>query len=301
MSWIGNLGNMGFSDVYTDIIAKANTILVDNPIPTPKPANNIQKTPSNVNQVFKYIGIWNDQIDIETQSLKKGDGFIVKCPSLFIEFISGEGSDILGGVTQYMDACVYFHIFSDQLATDNRSDYSNLIDANFEIFYLRDLITSNFNGFHTSFSSAMMSRYDKEDYKHNTITKYLRGFSFCFNDTKGSMYDPKSFRYQTSVQINATLNQTPQSTWISGTEYVAFANCVYLNLAPNLVGEYLCTTTNNDATFEAVKWAYVPIWVSGTAYHTDNFIYIGGFCYQCIISNSDIIFTPAHWYIICRI
>src|ERR1700735_4333928 len=296
----------GLVDVFNTTLSKGLSILVDNPIPTPKPAGNIQHTPSNVNQVFKTVNSWNDQIDNEILSLKQGEkfggcqGFIVKCPALFIEFEPGDGDCILGGVTQYMDAKIYFHIYSDELATDNRSGQPQLMDANFQIDWLRDVITTNFNGFHCSFGSAMMNRFDKLDYKHGTITKYIKGFSFCWNDTKGSVYDPKSPRYLTTQTI-PSFSVYPQTDWVSGTNYVALINCVYLNVSPPAVGYWLCTISNSDVTFNPSNWLYCPLWASGTTYAIGNYVAFGYFCYQCLTANSDIIFNQSNWNIICRL
>ena len=154
---------MSFSKLFTDVLDELKTIQDDNPLPKLQAANNFQKTLSNRNQKFKMINIWNDQIDTEILSTKKGDGYSIKCPSVFIELVTNDGNQLLGGVTQYPEACMYFHIYSDQLNTPNNINISNdLIDANLEIFDLRDAITSKMLGFHTHNSSAFMSRYDNE-------------------------------------------------------------------------------------------------------------------------------------------
>ena len=306
---------MGTSLVIINVLNQLATIQKDEVIANPKPSNNSQKTQSNVNKIFKMINVWNDNIDNEILSTKEGipaigtKGYAIKCPSVFVEFVPGDGNQILGGVTQYMDAAMYFHIFSDQLATSNLTEGliginpGDLIDANFEIDYLRDVITSNFLGFHTYNGSAFMSRYDKLDYKHGTITKWLRGFHFCFNDVKGSIFDKKSSRYLTPVQLNnATLSVTAERDWISGNEYISGLNVVWFaGLGAVLAGFYLCLTTNTDSVFTASKWQYLPIWQANFAYAVNTYIYNGLFCYKCSIANNDAEFNFNNWELIVRI
>ena len=76
---------MALKDFFTEVLAKLNSIEVNNPIATPT-ANNIKKTPSNVNKVFKYINIWDEQIDEEV----KGNNYVIASPSIFIEYIAGD-------------------------------------------------------------------------------------------------------------------------------------------------------------------------------------------------------------------
>ncbi|MEO7531555.1 MAG: hypothetical protein ABIS69_09090, partial [Sediminibacterium sp.] len=266
---------MGFSQLFTDAITKVESILIDNPISNPVAANNFQKTKSNVNQVFKLISAWNDQIDTEIQSMSKDEkvtpsGFILKCPTCLLEFELGDGADILGGVTQYMNARLYFHLYSDQLNSPNgsvldRKDSGDFMDLNLEIFYLRDLIKSNFLGLRIHNSSPMMSCVDTLDYKHNTITKYVIGFTFCFNDDKGSIYDPKSIRFQTVGKIDK-IEIAATHFWISGKSYSAITNVIYLNIdqiEAVIAGWYMCLTSNNDAEFTPSKWQRVALWYSG--------------------------------------
>lgn len=298
----------GLADVFNTTISFAQSLLVDNPIPTPPPSNSIVKTQSNVNQLFKFVGKWNDNIDNEVTSLKSGEntwktakGYIIKCPALFVEFEPGDGSCILGGITQYMEAKLYLHIFSDELNTDNRSGKTEEMDSNYQIDYLRDRVVSGFNGFHPSFGSALMNRFDALDYKHGTITKYVKGFEFCWNDTKGSVYDPRSPRYQTSQLIPNIMANPIADVWVSGGSYVALSNVVYLNLTPNVVGNYLCTTTNNSTNFTPIQWAFCALWAGGTGYIIGAYVSFGYFIWQCTTSNNDTIFNQANWILICRI
>lgn len=296
---------MGFSELFTDIITKLESIPSDTIVQNTKPANNFQKTPTNVNQKFKMINIWNDQIDNEI----KENGYIVRCPAIFIEFLPEEPKLILGGVTQYMDAKIYFHIYSDKLNTSNSGVNSfgdnsgDLMDANFEIYELRDTIKSVFLGFHTHNSSAMMSRYDSLDYRHKTITKYLLGFTFCFNDDKGSIYDPKSSRYQIIQGItNPILNSTPQQNWISGTTYVQNVNVVFVTgIAGVANGYYLCITSNSDLVFVTSEWQQLALWVTAQDYAIGAYIYNGYFAYICITANSDVVFDAYKWTLITKI
>ena len=305
---------MGMSEVFTDVLNRIEQITVDNPIVSPKPSANFQRTQSNVNQIFKMTGIWNDQIDNEIQSCKTGEratikGHVIKCPAVFIEFVPNDGNQILGGVTQYMEAAMYFHIFSDELNTPNQVQGLNqpsgdLMDNNFDIYRLRDIITSNFLGFHTYHGSAMMSRYDKLDYKHGTITKYLRGFHFCWNDDKGSIYDPKSSRYLLEQKIvDGNLEVTPKHVWVSGTNYVAQVNVAYYlgSVSPTiLAGYYLCTTSNTDTTFIPANWQVLSQWVTLGNYAVGAYIFFGYYAYQCTVANNDVAFNADKWRLIVR-
>ncbi len=294
---------MGLRDVYLDVITKTESILVDKPTSNPKPSNNFKKTPSNINQKFKMINIWNEQIDIEIQSTDKGNGYIVKCPACLIEFDPGEGKLIGGGVTQYMDARIYFHIYSNQLNTPNIDGGDNM-DRNLEIFDLRDSLKSVFNGFHTHNSSYMMSCVDKPDYKHQTLTAYILGFTFCWNDEKGSILDPKSSRYQVyGDKTGGTTQVVAKHDWISGNSYVALVNCVYFAGISGgaIVGTYLCITSNSDAVFTPAKWQILTIWYANTAYQINSYIFINDFAYKCNTPNSDTIFDPNKWDLITHI
>jgi len=290
---------MAFSELFTDVLDKIDSISVQVPVASPKKANNYQKTDSNVNRKFKLSNIWNDQIDREIIE----EGYIIKCPACFIEFLPEEPMQVLGGVTQYMNAKMYFHIFSDQLNNPN-SLGGDKLDRNTEIYDLRDLIKSKFLGFHTHNSSAMMSRYDQLDYKHKTITKYLLGFSFCFNDDKGSIFDPNSDRYLESYKLTgATLSVTRKDNWISGCLYVSGVNVVYFEgvIEGVLIGWYLCTTTNNSTEFTPLQWQYLALWQGGNSYTIGEYIYLGYYAYICIEDNNDNTFTENKWNLITRI
>lgn len=299
---------MGFSQLFTDVITKAESILVDTVIPDPKAAKNFQKTPSNVNQLFKTINIWNDQIDEEILSdVKDGEprtsfsNSILKCPALFIEFIPDDPKLILGGVTQYMDAKIYFHIFSEELNSPN-SRGGDKMDQNLSIYDLRDSIKSTFLGFHTHNSSAMMSRYDSLDYKHKTITKYLLGFTFCFNDEKGSIFDPKSSRYQYWATVSATTNVTPKNDWIGGTKYYAITNVIYYAGSEGIEpGYYMCKVSNNSTEFTPSEWLVLAMWLPSTAYTAGTCIFNQYFVFRCSVDNSDAVFNPDNWELISRI
>jgi len=305
---------VGFSQLFTDVITKLESIPADIITLNPKSANNFQKTPSNINRKFQTINVWNDQIDNE---IKEKENYIVRCPAVFIEFLPEEPKMIGGGYTQYMDAKMYFHIFSDQLNSSNYGANSfssgnaqasgDAMDRNLEIYTLRDLVKSAMLGFHTHNSSYMMSRYDALDYKHNQIVKYLLGFTFCFNDEKGSVDDITSSRYIKSVKLNGTgqVEITPLNLWISGYSYVTF-NVVYYNgntasTPPIIAGYYICETPNSDTEFTPSKWDYVNSWVSGTNYNHLSIVYIGNIIYRCLVFNSDIIFDPSKWQVITTI
>ncbi len=293
---------MAFSELFTDVITKLESLQVANPISSPKKANNITQSDSNVNRIFKYVNIWNDQIDNEI----KEKGYPIKCPSCLIEFIPEEPKLVLGGLTQYMDAKMYFHIFSDKLnSPSNQSRNSgDFMDRNVEIYDLRDAIKSAFLGFHTHNSSAMMSRYDSLDYRHGQITKYLLGFTFCYNDEKGSIFDPKSTRYLVDGVLTGGLEiPTARRDWIGGDSYVALVNVVYLDtvVGGSVVGFYLCTTSNNSASFTPSEWVLLPVWTSGNSYAINDYVYLGYYAYQCINANSDVTFTSSNWDLICRI
>lgn len=294
---------MAFKELFTDVITKLESLLkdTDDLIPSPKPSANFQQTASNVNRIFKTINIFNDQIDNEI----KEKGYIIKCPAVLIEFLPEEPKMILGGVTQYMEAKMYFHIYSDQLNSPNR-DGGDFLDRNVEIYDLRDVVKTNMLGFHTHNSSYMMSRYDALDYRHGSITKYLLGFTFCFNDDKGSIFDKKSSRYLvygTKSSDTASVEIIAQNFWISGNSYTSNISAVYFNLIQTgvIIGYYICTTTNNDSLFTPENWQYLAIWVSAKPYSVGQFIYLGYYAYQCTVSNSDIIFNESNWRLICRI
>ena len=306
---------MGFSQLFTDVITKLESIPADIITPNPKVANNYQKTPSNINRKFQTINIWNDQIDNE---IKEKENYIIKCPAVFIEFIPEEPKMIGGGFTQYMYAKMYFHIFSDQLnssnlgansfASGNAQASGDAMDRNLEIYALRDLVKSYMLGFHTHNSSYMMSRYDALDYKHNQIAKYLLGFTFCFNDEKGSISDQLSSRYIQSVQLQGggLVEITPKNDWISGNSYIRNISVVYFNgntdeTPPIIAGWYLCRVSNKNTVFVLQQWQYLAVWVIGSTYSVGDYIYFGLFCYQCSTANSDSIFNPSNWNVICRI
>ncbi len=283
---------MGFSELFTDIITKLETIQDPKPVTTLQKIRNYQKTESNRNQRFKVINIWNDQIDNE---VKEKENYVIKCPAIFLEFIPEEPKMILGGVTQYPDAKMYFHIFSDQLNSPN-SEGGDFMDRNIEIYSLRDDVKSIMLGFHTHNSSFMMSRYDALDYKHKTITKYLLGFSFCFNDDKGSIFDPKSSRYLVTGNLPSNLEVLPRHPWVSEDDYLALCAVVFLSDK-----YYLCITSNSDEIFNPLNWLEINHWVSGTTYSVGNYIYEGYFCYQCLTGNSDTTFNPNNWVVISRL
>ena len=320
---------MGLENLYTDLINKLSLIPKDcttiipysqlqqnnssfppTPVQKSQTTNNFQKTQYKFEQKFSTINIWNDQIDNEVKSIKRdgtNNGYIIKCPAVFVEFVPNDGNQIGGGVTQYMDACIYFHIFSDELNTSNNKrglnqNPADLIDANFEIFKLRDIISSYFLGYHPNNGSALMSRYDKPDYKHLTITKYLRGFSFCWNDDKGSVFDPISVRYSIGVPFPANNAIVPENVWQSGISYVALVNVVYYGgLGAIVAGFYLCLSTNTDITFNPLNWQLIALWVSGTTYNIGNYIYNSYYVYQCKTENSDVDFNTSNWNLITRI
>ena len=293
---------MGFSQLYTDVITALEAIPDPNPILNPIPSKNFQKTTSNRNQLFKMVNVFNEQIDNEI----KEKGFSIKCPSIFIEFIPEEPKQILGGYTQYLDAKMYFHIYSDQLNTPNKGQPigGDFMDANLEIYDLRDAVKSRMLGFHTHNSSAMMSRYDAIDYKHNSITKYILGFFCPFTDEKGSIDDPLSSRYLVGGNLSGgTTSTTNEIYWISGYSYTAFSNIVWFigNSSGLIAGLYLCITSNNDSVFTSSKWVYLALWQGGKAYSVGAYIYLGAYCYQCSTANSDLTFNQNHWTLICKI
>lgn len=287
---------MSFSQLFTNVLDRLKTIQSLSPISNPRPSNNYQKTPSNVNQRFKTINIWNDQIDNEIKGL---ENYIIKCPACLIEFIPEEPKLILGGVTQYMDAKMYFHIYSDQIGSSNPQ--GDFMDMNLEIFDLRDIVKSKFLGFHTSFSSAMMSRFDGLDYKHKTLTAYILGFTFCFNDLKGSIYDSESDRYLQQLEVNATFDITPIHNWVSGNSYTAFSNVVHIHINQGIEYFYfLCIVSNSDTSFILSKWQPLLHWISLKQYLVGDYIFNNGFVYRSLNSNSDESFDINNWELITK-
>lgn len=290
---------MSFKQVFTDVLTKLESIPADKVISNPKPASNFQKTPSNVNQKFKFNSIWNEQIDNE---IKGSENIIIKCPACFIEFDTGDGMLIGGGVTQYLDARMYFHIYSDQLNATNKvgGDY---MDVNLEIFDLRDCIKSNFTGFHTHNASFGMPCVDKLDYKHKTITKYVIGFCFPFYDEKGSIFDPKSALYKTfKTSSGIGLGVTPTHYWVSGASYQELVNVIFIvgSVMPLVIeGYYLCLHSNNDMVFTTLNWQILALWTPGN-WVVGQYIYLGIYCYVCLNANNDLTFTPSNWTLICR-
>lgn len=303
---------MAFETIFTDTISKLESIPDLKVVSNSKPSANFQRTKSNVNQRFKFIDIWNDQIDAEIQSSKYGEpiimkGFTIKCPAIFIEFIPEDPNQIGGRVTQYLDAKLYLHIYSDELNTPSTKLNPNdgdLMDANFEIYKLRDEAKSAMMGFRPTNCSALMARYDGLDYKHGTITKYILGFSCPFIDFQGSILDNKSESYIVPTPINATLGISSKSIWTSKSIYTSLISVVwYLGSVSPVIeqGYYLCLTTNQSALFQPTEWQYLPIWEAGKTYAINNYIYYGYFCYKCNNANSDTTFNPSNWDLITHL
>ena len=230
------------------------------------------------------------------QSVKKGDGYPITFPACFIELDISEGKTIGGGVTQYPDARMYFHIYSNQLNSENPD--GEFMDRNIEIYELADTIQSNMHHFRTHGCTQMLACVNTLDYKHNTITKFIVGFQFMFSNDKGSVYDENSYLYQTvQTATNPTLGITDYQLWISGNVYTQLVNVVWFsgNLPTILAGYYLCTVSNNSTEFTPSEWQILAIWVSGKTYTIGQYIYNGQFCYECIVANSDLIFNPGNW------
>jgi hypothetical protein len=285
---------MAFKDFFIEMQTLLESIQPDTLVQNPVKANNLKQTPSNINQLFKYINIWDDQVD---DLIKAGtgqrDGYGFQFPAIFIELITGDSYQVGGGVTMYKDTKCYLHIFSFSL---NDSD---LMERNLEIYELRDTVKSKLLGFSPSTCSAFMSRYDAQDYKHHNITKYLLGFNFNLNDTKGSIFDSKSRNPLTFKSL--TLNPLPSQfkDWVSGTTYYQNLNVVLFSevLGSQIKDVYLCLTTNTDVEFNALNWLKIPMWVI-KQWVINDYCYIYSYVYQCSISNADEIFNPNNWNLI---
>ncbi len=269
---------------FTEIQTKLASIQVKNPAPLPPKSKNLNPTSSNQNQVFKYINIWDDQID---DLIKSEKGYEIAFDALFFELILGDAKMVLGDVTHYPDSKLFFHIFSFNL---NQQDTGKM-EQNLVIYDLRDIVKANILGQRFHGANGFMSCYDAMDYKHKNITKYLIGFNFNYSDAVGSIYDADSvngLKFKTNSSLTAIFNIFP--SWISGLSYVADLSVVII---ATIV--YVCTTSNSDLVFDLNKWAVVNFWVSGKSYLVGDYELDLGIVYKCLNSNSDITFTPSNW------
>lgn len=273
---------MSLKQVFIDTQNKLTSIQVKNLVTLPKPSNNFLKTNSNANQYFKYINIWNDQID---ELIKGNKGYAIKDQSVFIEFIPGDCKMLLGNISTYPDSVMSFHLYSISL-----NDGENM-DRNIAIFDLRDRLKSKIAGWSPSGCSMLMCCNDKLDYKHGNVTKYLLSYNFNFQDTKGSIIDNESdiYLFQKSFK-NASLSISIFSGWVSGINYYANTSVVV-----NSLNVYLCAIDNSDIIFDESNWILIPAWVSLKQYVVGNYVYYYNSIYQCLINNADIKFTSSNW------
>lgn len=285
---------MGVADIFVETINKIKSIKkVDNVVPNPVKTGNFSKTASNVNDVFKYINIWDNQIDemiaANSYSFKTNES------AIFIELRLGRCAQLLNKVSTYPEAVIVFHVFSQVFDGGN-----DTMERNVEIYRYRDVIKSKITGWSPSSCSNFMCFDDALDYKHGNITKYLIGFNFNFTDLTGSIFDVNSPNYLKFVtQSGATLGSVSFFTdWISGLEYTSQISVVangYTNKVPNI---YLCTTNNNDVIFDNSKWYQIFAWVSNKQYTVDDKVYLFNRVYNCVEDNNDSIFNPSKWEII---
>lgn len=285
---------MSLAKIFQDTITKLTSIKVrDKVIANPVRANNFAKTISNVNNVFKYINIWDNQID----EMIKGTTYSFDSNSaIFIELQLGEGQMLLNNVTSYPNAKIIFHIFS--ILLDAGKDN---MEQNLKIFEFRDILKSNTLGWSPANCSSFMAYLDTLDYKHNNITKHLLGYNFNFIDKTGSIFDEYSPNYLNLVQlVNATVGSiTIFQNWKSGLSYFANSSCIIngydLNGLPLV---YLCTIDNSDEIFNIANWLLIQSWKSGKSYEINDTVYVINRVYKCTTINNDNIFNPDNWEII---
>lgn len=136
-------------------------------------------------KLFKYINIWDMQVDEMIQS-DKNKNYSFNTPSFFVQIELGEGVDWRQNFTSYPNAIIRFYLINQVL---NSGDD---MEQNLKIFDIRDQTVTAFKNSQISWCSDIILFEDEMDYKHGSIYKYKLGFKTNFIDSKGSIYDVDS-------------------------------------------------------------------------------------------------------------
>lgn len=281
---------MSLANVFLQTINKLKSIKVQNPIVLPKPSNNRVKTESNVNDFFKTINVWDNQVD----EMIKGDSYSFNTDyAIFVEYIPGDAKQLLNKVTSYPESVITFHIFS--ILLDGRD---GTMERNIDIFIARDKTNSKIKGWSPDNCSSFMSCKDVLDYKHKNITKYILSYNFNFIDKTGSIFDVDSPFHLTSKSFdNPKITSISIFTgWISGASYTSNVSVVCNGYDFNkqlLV--YLCKTDNSDKIFDLSNWTLIPEWKSKKKYSVDDYSFFVNTVFKCITDNEDSSFIPSNW------
>lgn len=147
------------------------------------------KTQSTKNSVypklFKYVNIWDMQVDEMIQS-DKNKNYSFNTPSFFVEINLGTGVQWNINYTSYPDAVIKLYLINQVLNSGDN------MEQNLKIFDIRDQVVSAFKNSEISWCSDIILFEDEMDYKHGSIYKYKLGFKTNFIDSKGSIYDVDS-------------------------------------------------------------------------------------------------------------
>lgn len=279
---------MSLAAVFLETIEKLKSIKVQNLKTVPSPSNNFKKTPSNINDFFKTINIWDNQID----EMIKGDGYSFNSNfAIFVEYLPGEAKQLLNKVTSYPESVMTFHIFSILL-----DGQDGTMERNIEIYSARDKVNSKIKGWSPSRCSSFMSYRDVIDYKHKNITKYLLSYNFNFIDTTGSVFDTDSSYYLTSKSFdNPTLSISIFEGWKSGMSYFADISVVCNGYLNEQLQVYLCKIDNEDIVFTLSNWTLIPQWKSDNEYEVDDYCFYVNTVFKCTTANNDVNFTIGNW------
>lgn len=291
------IGAIGIADTFVETIDKLRSIKLKQGdkgyVPNPVRSNNNAKTISNVNDIFKYINIWDNQID--EMIAANNYSFKTDKSAIFIELRLGRCAPLLNKVSTYPEAVMVFHVFHNLL--DGSKD---TMEQNVEIYRYRDIVKSKITGWGPSNCSNFMCFDDAIDYKHGNITKYLIGFNFHLTDFSGSIFDPNSPNYLNFVTKDGIKLGSISlfNEWFSGIEYEKDISVVLNDYTDGLPNIYLCIENNTDIVFDASKWIQIFEWVSAKPYIVDDIVYMFNRVYKCTVANSDSVFNPINWDII---
>lgn len=137
---------------------------------------------------FKYINIWNNQIDDIIQ-LEDNKNYSFRMPAVFCEIDFGLSSMLGAGVISFPSTVIRFHILHQLLDARNGK-----MERNLDVIDYRDFIVSKFNGIGIPSTSSFQHFEEMLDYKHGSVYKYVVGFTTNVIDTTGSRFDENDGR-----------------------------------------------------------------------------------------------------------
>lgn len=181
---------MNLVTIYKNIFDQINTIV----------NNDNTKT-------FNNVLIYNDQIKRALDGKKFNTYFM---PSVFVE-MSFSNQLNMGRKLNSVDLTITFHICDMQLD----DSYGNL-DQNLHIFYLRDQLHKNIDGFTPLQCGALNYKGEKQDFNHSSYYNYQLVYMTNYIDT--TAYNPGltlsmiNFTYSigtySTYQVNSVIGLT---------------------------------------------------------------------------------------------